>query len=38
LFTANHELREADVGVLPAEALRQVIDAVVEVLYRGLEV
>jgi hypothetical protein len=29
---------EAEVGVLTAQALRQVIDAVVEVLYRGLEV
>ena len=38
LFTANHELMEAEVGVLTAEALRQVIDAVVEVLYSGLEV
>jgi len=28
---------EAEVGLLTAEALRQVIDAVVEVLYSGLE-
>ena len=37
LFTANHELMVAEVGVLTAEALRQIIDAVVEVLHSGPE-
>jgi mRNA interferase MazF len=36
LFTANHELMVAEVGVLTVEALRQVINAVVEVLQSGL--
>jgi mRNA interferase MazF len=36
LFTANHELMVAEVGVLTVEALRQVINAVVEVLHSGL--
>ena len=38
LFTANHELMVAEVGLLTAEALRRVIDAVVEVLHGGLAV
>jgi mRNA interferase MazF len=37
LFTANHELMVAEVGVLTVEALRQVINAVVEVLHSGLK-
>jgi mRNA interferase MazF len=37
LFTANHELMMAEVGILTMEALRQVINAVVEVLYSGLQ-
>jgi mRNA interferase MazF len=37
LFTANHELMMAEVGVLTVEALRQVINAVVEVLHSGLQ-
>jgi mRNA interferase MazF len=37
LFTANHELMMAEVGVLTVEALRQVINAVVEVLRSGLQ-
>ena len=37
LFTANHELMMAEVGVLAVEALRQVINAVVEVLHSGLQ-
>jgi len=37
LFTANHELMMAAVGVLTVEALRQVINAVVEVLHSGLQ-
>ena len=37
LFTANHELMVAEVGVLTGEALRQVINAVVEVLHSGLQ-
>ena len=37
LFTANHELIVAEVGVLTVEALRQVINAVVEVLHSGLQ-
>jgi mRNA interferase MazF len=37
LFTANHEPMVAEVGVLTAEALRQIIDAVVEVLHSGPE-
>jgi mRNA interferase MazF len=38
LFTANHDLMETKVGLLKAEALRQVIDAVVNLLHSGLEV
>jgi mRNA interferase MazF len=37
LFTANHELMMAEVGVLTVEALRQVINVVVEVLHSGLQ-
>jgi mRNA interferase MazF len=37
LFTANHELMVAEVGVLTVEALRQVVNAVVEVLHSGLK-
>ena len=37
LFTANCELMMAEVGVLTVEALRQVINAVVEVLHSGLQ-
>jgi mRNA interferase MazF len=37
LFTANHELMMAEVGVLTEEALRQVINAVVELLQSGLQ-
>jgi mRNA interferase MazF len=37
LFTANHEPMMAEVGVLTEEALRQVINAVVEVLHSGLQ-
>ncbi len=37
LFTANHELMVAEVGVLTVEALRQVINAVVEALHSGLK-
>ncbi len=37
LFTANHELMVAEVGVLTVEVLRQVINAVVEVLHSGLQ-
>jgi hypothetical protein len=35
LFTASHELIVVEVGVLTAEALKQVIDAVVAVLHSG---
>jgi len=38
LFTANHDLMAAEVGLLKAEALRQVIAAVVDVLHSALEV
>ena len=38
LFTANHELMVAEVGILTVEARRRVITAVVDVLYRGLQV
>jgi mRNA interferase MazF len=38
LFTANHDFMEAEVGLLKAEALRQVIDALVNLLHSGLEV
>ena len=38
LFTANHDLMAAEVGLLKTEALRQVIAAVVDVLHSGLEV
>ena len=37
LFTANRELMMAEVGVLTVEALRQVINVVVEVLHSGLQ-
>jgi mRNA interferase MazF len=37
LFATNHELMVAEVGVLTVEALRQVINAVVEVLHNGLK-
>jgi PemK-like, MazF-like toxin of type II toxin-antitoxin system len=37
LFTANHELMMAEVGVLTAEALRQIIDAIVEALHSAPE-
>jgi mRNA interferase MazF len=38
LFTANQDLMVAEVGVLTAEALRRVIDTVVEVLHGGVVV
>jgi mRNA interferase MazF len=37
LFTANQELMVAEVGILAGAALKQVIDAVVEVLHSGLQ-
>jgi Integrase core domain len=37
MFTANHELMMAEVGVLTMESLRQVTNAVVEVLHSGLQ-
>jgi hypothetical protein len=37
LFTANYELMVVEVGVLKAEALRQIVAAAVEVLERGFE-
>jgi mRNA interferase MazF len=36
LFTANHEIMMAEVGLLTVEARRRVIHAVVEVLHGGL--
>jgi mRNA interferase MazF len=38
LFTANHDLMAAEVGLLKAEAPGQIIAAVVDVLHSGLEV
>jgi mRNA interferase MazF len=38
LFTANHELIIAEVGMLTVETRRRVITAVVEVLHSGLHV
>ena len=38
LFIANHDLTEAEVGLLKADALREAIDAVVNLLHSGLEV
>jgi mRNA interferase MazF len=38
LFTANHELMVAEVGILTVEARRRAISAVVDVLYSGLQV
>ena len=38
LFTANHDLMAAEVGLMKAEPLRQVIAAVVDVLHSRLEV
>ena len=37
LFTANQELMVAEVGMLARAALKQVIDAVVELLHSGLQ-
>jgi mRNA interferase MazF len=37
LFTASHELMATQAGVLQGGVLRQVIDAVVDVLHSGLE-
>jgi mRNA interferase MazF len=37
LFTTNHELMVTETGVLQRGALRQVIDAVIEMLHIGLE-
>jgi mRNA interferase MazF len=38
LFTANHELRIAEVGMLTVETRRRVLTAVVEVFHSGLHV
>jgi mRNA interferase MazF len=37
LFTASHELMATQAGVLKGGVLRQVIDAVIEMLHMGLE-
>jgi mRNA interferase MazF len=37
LFTANHELMVAEVGVLTVGTLRQVINAVIQTLHSGLK-
>jgi len=36
LFTANHDLMVAQVGSLKADALKRIIDAVVDILHTGL--